>query len=249
MAIDSNDDIKKGSARKTASASGLFDSALAGSVRDSAQQIWLAGMGAFAKAQAEGKSMFEALVREGTSLQQKTQAVAEEQFGDVAGKMTSVAGEVQAKAGAQWGKLETLFEERTAKALQKLGVPSSQDMRAMQDRIDALTAQLSSGRAKPTREKKTSRSTDTFTLASAARKSSGDFTHAKPPGARSKPVTASRMLRKKNSALGPVGEQPSNSSKRSAKKASAKKASTKKTSAGKVSSANPAIKPAAKRTS
>ena len=49
--------------KKSASGARLFDSALAGSVKDSAQQIWLAGMGAFAKAQAEGGKVFDALVK------------------------------------------------------------------------------------------------------------------------------------------------------------------------------------------
>ena len=135
--------------KKNASANGLFDSALANSVKDSAQQIWLAGMGAFAKAQAEGKQVFDALVKEGASLQKKTQTVAEEKFGEVTGKMTSMADDVTAKAGKQWDKLESIFEERTAKALKKLGVPSSKDVQALVDRIDALQAQVHS-RAKAT---------------------------------------------------------------------------------------------------
>jgi len=69
--------LKQMAEKKAASAAGMFDSALAGAVKDSAQQIWLAGMGAFSKAQAEGGKVFEALVKEGTSLQRKTQAVAE----------------------------------------------------------------------------------------------------------------------------------------------------------------------------
>ncbi len=130
--------------QKHAAASGLFDSELAKTVKDSAQQIWLAGMGAFAKAQAEGKQRFEALVKEGTSLQKKTQTVAEEKFGEVTSKMTSMADDVSAKAGQHWDKLESIFEDRTAKALKKLGVPSSRDVQALKDRIDALTAQMSS---------------------------------------------------------------------------------------------------------
>ncbi len=133
--------------KKKAHASGLFDSELAGSVKASAQQIWLAGMGAFAKAQAEGKQVFEALVKEGVTLQKKTQGVAEEKFGEVTSKMTSMADDVTAKAGKQWDKLESIFEERTAKALKKLGVPSSKDVQALQDRIDALAAQV----AKPSK--------------------------------------------------------------------------------------------------
>ena len=45
--------LKQMAEKQAAGAAGLFDSALAGSVKDSAQQIWLAGMGAFSKAQAE----------------------------------------------------------------------------------------------------------------------------------------------------------------------------------------------------
>jgi poly(hydroxyalkanoate) granule-associated protein len=120
----------------------MFDSALAGAVKESAQQIWLAGMGAFSKAQAEGGKVFEALVKEGTSLQRKTQAVAEEKIGEMTNKMSNMAGDVQTKAGQHWDKLESIFEERTAKALAKLGVPSAKDLEALNKRIDALSAQL-----------------------------------------------------------------------------------------------------------
>ena len=112
-------------------------------------------MGAFAKAQAEGRQVFEALVKEGASLQKKTQAAAEERFGDVSSKMTSMADDVTAKAGKQWDKLESIFEERTAKALKKLGVPTSKDVEALMARIDALVgagrrAAPSPRRARPT---------------------------------------------------------------------------------------------------
>ena len=121
---------------------GLFDSALAAQVRESAQQIWLAGMGAFAKAQAEGRQVFETLVKEGTSLQKKTQTAAEERLGEVTNRMTSMAGDVSAKAGQQWDKLEGIFEERTAKALKRLGVPAAKDLEALSARVEALSAQV-----------------------------------------------------------------------------------------------------------
>jgi poly(hydroxyalkanoate) granule-associated protein len=113
------------------------------------KKIWLAGMGAFAKAQAEGGKVFEALVKEGVSLQRKTQAVAEEKIGEVTGRMTNMAGNVQAKAGQHWDKLESIFEERTAKALAKLGVPSAKDVDALVKRIDALSAQVAKMGPKP----------------------------------------------------------------------------------------------------
>jgi len=43
---------------------------LAMMIRESANQIWLAGLGAFSKAQQEGSKMFEALVAEGERVQE-----------------------------------------------------------------------------------------------------------------------------------------------------------------------------------
>jgi len=134
--------LKQMADKKAASTAGLLDSALAGTVRDSAQQIWLAGLGAFAKAQEEGGKVFEALVKEGTSLQRKTQTAAGEKIGEVTSKMSNMAGDVGAKAGQHWDKLESIFEERTARALGKLGVPSSKDLAALTTRIDELASQM-----------------------------------------------------------------------------------------------------------
>ena len=134
--------LKQMADKQAASAAGLFDSALAGTVKESAQQIWLAGLGAFSKAQAEGGKVFEALVKEGTSMQRKTQSVAEEKISVVTSKMSSMAGDVSAKAGPQWDKLESIFEERVSKALGKLGVPASKDVDTLVERIDTLSAQV-----------------------------------------------------------------------------------------------------------
>lgn len=131
------------------SASHLFDGMLAATVKESAQQIWLAGLGAFAKAQEEGSKAFEALVNEGSTLQRKTQTVAEEKLGAVsaqlAARMAEVGhkvDEVSAKATGQWGRLETIFEQRVAQALVQLGVPQSADVRELNARIEQLSAQV-----------------------------------------------------------------------------------------------------------
>ena len=130
--------LQKMADKKAAAPSGLLDSQLAQTVKDSAHQIWLAGLGAFAKAQGEGGKVFDTLIKEGVNLQKKTQAVAEEKLGDVAGKMTAMAGEVGHKANAQWDKLESIFEERTARAMGKLGVPNAKALAALVDRVAAL---------------------------------------------------------------------------------------------------------------
>lgn len=132
--------LQKMAEKQAATPAGLLDSQLAQTVKDSAHQIWLAGLGAFAKAQGEGGKVFDTLMKEGASLQRKTQAVAEGKLGDVAGKMSAMAGEVGSKANAQWDKLESIFEERTARALGKLGVPAAKDLATLVDRVAALEA-------------------------------------------------------------------------------------------------------------
>jgi poly(hydroxyalkanoate) granule-associated protein len=108
------------------------------SVKDSAQQIWQAGLAAFARAQAEGNKAFESLVSEGIGIQRKTQSAAEEKIAQATQKVSSMATDISSKASGQWDKLETIFEERVAKALNKLGVPSAKDVQALIAQIDAL---------------------------------------------------------------------------------------------------------------
>ena len=112
---------------------------IGGSVKDSAQQIWQAGLGAFTRAQAEGTKAFEALVKEGMAIQRKTQAAAEERISEATNKMSTMATDISSKASGQWDKLENIFEERVAKAMNKLGVPSAKDVEALTARIDELS--------------------------------------------------------------------------------------------------------------
>ncbi len=116
---------------------------MASTIKESAQQIWLAGLGSFSKAQGEGGKVFETLVKEGLSIQRKTQAVAEEKISEATSKMAGMANDITSKATSQWGKLEDIFEERVAKALNKLGVPSAKDVAALIARIDELNKTVS----------------------------------------------------------------------------------------------------------
>ena len=129
--------VQKSTASSTAGASPL-----SGAIKESAQQIWLAGLGAFSKAQAEGGKAFETLVKEGLSIQRKTQSVAEERINEATSRMSNMANEIGSKAAGQWDKLENIFEDRVAKALGKLGVPSARDIEALLERIDTLTQQV-----------------------------------------------------------------------------------------------------------
>jgi poly(hydroxyalkanoate) granule-associated protein len=133
-------------------------SPLASTVKESAQQIWLAGLGAFSKAQEEGGKVFEALVKEGVSIQRRTQAAAEEKLGEASNRMTAVATDLSNKASGQWDKLEVIFEERVSRALKKLGVPSARDVDELVARVDELNrrvAGLRGGAARSAAPRKT----------------------------------------------------------------------------------------------
>ena len=100
----------------------------ASSLRDSAQHIWMAGLSAFAKAQAGGNKVFEALMKEGESLQNRTRQAARDQVDDMT-----------ARASGTWDKLEAVFETRVARALHSLGVPTHDDIATLSARVAALS--------------------------------------------------------------------------------------------------------------
>ncbi|MDZ5635169.1 phasin family protein [Janthinobacterium sp. GMG1] len=120
------------------------DKELANAVRSSAQQIWQAGLGAFAKAQEEGGRVFSKLVKEGTEFQKR----AEDKVADVSDSVSKLADGVGKQASGSWDKLEQVFEERVARALATIGVPTQQDLAALHAQIDALSRQVAALSAK-----------------------------------------------------------------------------------------------------
>ena len=129
--------VKKAKARLEAGDTGPAKD-LAQLVLDSPHQIWLAGLGAFARAQQEGTKVFEALVRQGEHLQDRTKRVATQTAAAARGAATAGAKEVQQMAGGTWDKLEQVFEDRVERALSKLGVYTQNDVQRLAARVDEL---------------------------------------------------------------------------------------------------------------
>ena len=113
--------------------------ALADAVLESSRQIWLAGLGAFARAKGEGAKVFEALVQQGQSLESRTRQAASETASAARDAAQAKAKEMQAKAGGTWDKLEQVFEDRVARALSRLGVHTQADVERLTERVDALS--------------------------------------------------------------------------------------------------------------
>jgi poly(hydroxyalkanoate) granule-associated protein len=110
------------------------NSQLIAGIRDSANQIWLAGLGAFAKAQKEGTKFFNGLVEEGEDVQKQAKKSAGEAYDDI-----------KARASKSWDKLswteiEKVFEDRVGKVLHTLSVPTRKDLDTLSHRVAELTA-------------------------------------------------------------------------------------------------------------
>jgi poly(hydroxyalkanoate) granule-associated protein len=119
------------------------------SLVESAQQIWMAGVGAFTRAQGEGSKLFEALVKEGMNIEQHTRKLATGKVDAVRDAVEDRVGVVRERATDTWDRLEKVFEERVQRALNRLGVPSREELSDLVGRVDALTTELKKLGGKP----------------------------------------------------------------------------------------------------
>jgi poly(hydroxyalkanoate) granule-associated protein len=108
-------------------------------VLDSSRHIWLAGLGAFSRAQAEGMKVFESLVRQGEVLETRTRRAAADTAAMAGTAAKAKVREVQQGVGGTWDKLEHVFESRVERALSKLGVYTQTDMERLTERVDLLS--------------------------------------------------------------------------------------------------------------
>src|SRR5450631_4287919 len=108
-------------------------------VLESSHQIWLAGLGAFAKAQQGGKQVFDMLVKQGEVLEAKTRSAASQTADAAREAAKAKAKEMQNMAGGTWDKLEQVFEDRVSSALARLGVYTSSDVEKLGKRVNELS--------------------------------------------------------------------------------------------------------------
>jgi poly(hydroxyalkanoate) granule-associated protein len=112
------------------------------SIVESAQHIWMAGIGAFNRAQGEGSKLFEALVKEGMTIEQSTRKLANGRVDAVRDAVEDRVGVVRERAVDTWDRLEKVFEDRVQRALTRLGVPGREDLTGLTSRVNELNAEL-----------------------------------------------------------------------------------------------------------
>lgn len=154
---------------------------------ESAQHIWLAGLGAFAKAQDEGTRLFEALVREGVSLEQKTRKVTASKADEARGAVEAAVGQVKERSQETWDKLEKVFESRVSRALNRLGIPGSAELKSLTTRVEELAREVNMLNGKSTGKPMTATKSATKPASS---KSAPTKTTAKPTPVKAKVAAA-----------------------------------------------------------
>lgn len=115
---------------------------LSQSLTDTAQQIWLAGVGAFARAQAESTKLFEGLVKEGLNLEKSALKFADTQAGVVRDVVETGVDSAAARASGTWEQLEAAVEGGVRRALTRLGVPDRDELAELSRRVESLSAEL-----------------------------------------------------------------------------------------------------------
>ncbi|MGE8496686.1 MAG: phasin family protein [Pseudomonas sp.] len=114
-------------------------------VKGYARKIWLAGLGAYAKAGQEGAGYFKELVKTGEGVEQKGKKLVNEQVEAANSQIGSVKNTVigvKGKVDVQLDKIEKAFDTRVASALNRIGIPSKQDVEILSAKLDELSALL-----------------------------------------------------------------------------------------------------------
>lgn len=104
-------------------------------LRKYTHQIWLAGLGAFARAEEEGSRFFDNLVDTGKEVESRTRDKSES-------RVEEIKERVRSRTGETMDKMEKAFDERLNKALSRLGIPNKREVEALQQRVQELTAAL-----------------------------------------------------------------------------------------------------------
>jgi poly(hydroxyalkanoate) granule-associated protein len=111
------------------------------------QQVWLAGMGAIARAQKDGPAAFQDAVNEGLKLLGQSRSTARrmvrDAFGTAQETLQSRVGGAREQAQETWDNLESLFQSRVQRAMHQLGVPTAEEIRVLTRRVAELNDSVS----------------------------------------------------------------------------------------------------------
>jgi len=115
-------------------------------LKESAHEIWLAGLGAFALAGEEGGRLFRSLVKKGEGLEKSNKARIN--------KLAARAGDLRGDARAAVAKVATPIEAGMTNAMHRLGVPTRKEIATLTRRVEELTKVVAKSKGRTARPRR-----------------------------------------------------------------------------------------------
>lgn len=101
------------------------------------QQIWLAGLGAFSRAEEEGSKLFDSLVKMGEELESKTSEIADQTVEKVSEKAKESVVDTK-------DKVEKLIDHSVNHALNRIGLVTVKDIQSLETLVLQLHSKVDS---------------------------------------------------------------------------------------------------------
>jgi len=136
-----------------------------GEVAEQLEHAFLAGLGALSDAQKKGAKRFDSLVKEGEQFRKKATSKTESLIDDVQDAIRDMTDDAQSKATglldqvrgkSKLDKLSSAFDARVADAMDRLNVPSKNDIDAINKKLNKIIRLLDE-QGKPAAKKKATR--------------------------------------------------------------------------------------------
>ena len=116
------------------SRAGASADSTADALKESAEKIWLAGLGAFERMKSDGPRMFETLVEQGRNMSARAK--------DAADQALRSMREANFEGGGKWDKFQQDMQERVSKSLGSLGVSTTKQMETLAQQVAELNEQM-----------------------------------------------------------------------------------------------------------
>ncbi|WP_434989923.1 phasin family protein [Xanthomonas melonis] len=154
---------------------------------ESAQTVWLAGLGALGRVQNEGSKLFDSLVREGAAYERSGQRKAANSVDELREEVETQFEQARDTAVRGWDKLGKAFDERVKGVLRTLNIPEQEELENLRREVESLKAQVRANTAATKRANRTAnqaaQAASGEAAGSATQTPSSNTPHAGTPGA------------------------------------------------------------------
>lgn len=109
-------------------------------VKQYTRKAWLAGLGAYARAGQEGYDYFKELVKTGETVEKDGKKLVNKKIDAVNERVDDLKSDAVQAVEGRLEQIENAFDQRVARALNRVGMPSRNDLDALSVRLEQLSA-------------------------------------------------------------------------------------------------------------